>query len=274
MPMKLSGDWSTNWDIFRAEFEDYSLAVDLTQASSEVQAATLRSLMGPECRHVYRYNLQLTPAERNDVKKVLEKLEEYFHQSKNVIYERYVFGCCKQEESEPIDTFVTRLRQKAASCEYGALRDELIRDKLVLGIANEATRRRLLREQKLTLTTALELCRSVELTERTLKSMEQDRPQTDSVNVAFRQPSNNAPRHNWKTTEKIQPGHDHRQCQCMQILWHPAWQRTTALPRLWKDVQSLRYTQPLRPRLHENQGVRSTCPGSLHVQFNCNTGDR
>lgn len=76
----------------------------------------------------------------------------------------------------------------------------------MLGIANEATRRRLLREQKLTLTTALELCRAAELTERTLKSMEQDKPQTDSVNVAFRQPSNNAPRHNWKPQKKFSPG--------------------------------------------------------------------
>lgn len=201
-PMKLSGDWSKNWDIFRAEFEDYSLAVDLTQASSAVQAATLRSLMGPECRHVYKHNLQLTEAERNDVKKVLDKLGEYFHQSKNVIYECYVFGCCKQEDGESIDTFVTRLREKAATCDYGALRDELIRDKLVLGIANEATRRRLLREQALTLAKALELCRAAELTDITLRSMEQDKPQTDSINAASRQPSNKAPRPNWKQQKK------------------------------------------------------------------------
>lgn len=203
-PMKLSGNWSTNWDIFRAEFEDYCMAVDLTQASAEVQAATLRSVMGPECRHVYKHNLELTAAESNDVKKVLDKLEEYFHQSKNVIYERYVFGCCKQEEGETIDTFVTRLREKAASCEYGALRDDLIRDKLVLGIANEATRRRLLREQKLTLTKALELCRAAELTDITLRTMEQDKPPTDSVNAAFRQ-SNTTSHPNWKQQKKHTP---------------------------------------------------------------------
>lgn len=75
-PMKLSGDWSTNWDIFRAEFEDYSLAVDLINASSAVQATTLRSVMGPECRHVYKCNLQLTEEQRFDVKIILDKLEE------------------------------------------------------------------------------------------------------------------------------------------------------------------------------------------------------
>lgn len=38
--------------------------------------------------------------------------------------------------------FVTQLREKAATCEYGALRDELIGDKIVIGIANENTCRR------------------------------------------------------------------------------------------------------------------------------------
>lgn len=154
--------------------------------------------MGPECRHVYKHNLQLTEAECNDVAKVLDKLGEYFHQSKNIIYERYVFGWCKQEDGEPIDTSVTRLREKAASCKYGALRDELIRDKLVLGVANEATCRRLLREQALTLAKALELCRAAELTDITLRSMDQNKPQTDSINAVSRQSSNKTPRPNWK----------------------------------------------------------------------------
>lgn len=207
-PMKLSGDWSANWDIFRAEFEDYSLAVDLVAASSAVQAATLRTLMGPECRHVYKHNLQLTEAERGDVTNILDKLEEYFKPAKNVIYERYVFGCCKQEDGESTDNFLTRLREKAATCDYGALRDELIRDKVVLGITNEATRRRLLREKGLTLTTAIEICRAAELTDMTLRSMEHERPHTDSVNTAFRQPSKKFPHATGRQLKKTTPATD------------------------------------------------------------------
>lgn len=207
-PMKLSGDWSANWDIFRAEFEDYSLAVDLVAASSAVQAATLRTLMGPECRHVYKHNLQLTEAECGDVTNILDKLEEYFKLAKNVIYERYVFGCCKQEDGGSIDNFLTRLREKAATCNYGALRDELMRDKVVLGITNEATRRRLLREKGLTLTTAIEICRAAELTDMTLRSMEQERPHTDSVNAAFRQPSKKCPHATGRQLKKSTPATD------------------------------------------------------------------
>lgn len=236
-PMKLSGDWSANWDIFRAEFEDYSLAVDLVAASSAVQAATLRTLMGPECRHVYKHNLQLTEAERGDVTNILDKLEEYFKPAKNVIYERYVFGCCKQEDGESIDNFLTRLREKAATCDYGALRDELIRDKVVLGITNEATRRQLLREKGLTLTTAIEICRAAELTDMTLRSMEQERPHTDSsIQTAIKKFS---PCYREAAEEKHP---SHRQCLCMQILWCASWERARAMSCLRKGVQSLWYS--------------------------------
>ncbi|KAJ8346711.1 hypothetical protein SKAU_G00281120 [Synaphobranchus kaupii] len=97
-PMKLSGNLSANWEIFRAEYEDYALATELVDKPEGVQAATLRSVMGAECRHVYKHNLNLSNEEQADVTVILNSLERYFKPAKNVIYERYVFGCCKQEE--------------------------------------------------------------------------------------------------------------------------------------------------------------------------------
>uniref|UniRef100_A0A8B9JE72 ribonuclease H n=1 Tax=Astyanax mexicanus TaxID=7994 RepID=A0A8B9JE72_ASTMX len=191
-PMKLTGDVSSNWEIFRAEFEDYALATELLEKSEVVQAATLRTVMGAECRHIYKHNLALTDEQRADTRAILDALEEYFKPAKNVIYERYNFGICKQEEGEPIDSFVTRLREKAATCEYGELKDDLIRDKIVLGIADENTRRRLLRERQLTLNSAIDTCRMAELTNQRLKSMIQDAPPLDCVN-AMRQQSTKQP---------------------------------------------------------------------------------
>lgn len=182
--MKLTGDIPTNWDNFRTEFEDYSLASGLTSKDKKVQAATLRRVMGSECRHVYKHNLTLTAEQCEDVIAILDALENYFKPKRNVIFERYVFGCCKQEEGEPIDSFVTRLREKAASCEFGGLKEELTR--LVLGISDEGVRRRLLREKDLTLTIAIDMCREAEMTCMKLKLMTPDRP-VESVHVTSRQ---------------------------------------------------------------------------------------
>ncbi|KAK7933832.1 hypothetical protein WMY93_004728 [Mugilogobius chulae] len=183
--MKLTGDVATNWDNFRTEFEDYSLASGLAEKDKKVQAATLRRVMGSECRHVYKHNLTLSAEQQEDVKAILDALESYFKPKRNVIFERFVFGNCKQDESEPIDSFVTRLREKAASCEYGELREELIRDRLVLGISDESVRRRLLREKDLTLTSAIDICRAAEMTDIKLKLMTQDRP-LESVHATNR----------------------------------------------------------------------------------------
>ncbi|KAJ7983737.1 hypothetical protein DPEC_G00373440 [Dallia pectoralis] len=87
-PMKMSGDLSSNWASFRAEFDDYILANGLCEKDADVQAATLRRLMGSECRHLYKHNLGLTQDQQKDVTAILEALEDYFTPTKNVIFER------------------------------------------------------------------------------------------------------------------------------------------------------------------------------------------
>ncbi|KAJ8387828.1 hypothetical protein AAFF_G00149770 [Aldrovandia affinis] len=114
--MSFTGDWSVYWDIFTAEYEDYVLVTGTAEKDKKIQAATLRSVMGSECRHVYRHNLNLSVAGMGDPAVILDELEKYFKPAKNTIYERYVFGSCKQEEGESIDNFVTRLRERAATC--------------------------------------------------------------------------------------------------------------------------------------------------------------
>lgn len=107
--MKLTGDLANNWDEFRSEFEDYMLATGLKEKEKDVQAATLRRVMGSECRHIYKHNLGLSAEQAKDP---TVALEAHFKPARNVIFERYIFSNCKQDEGEPIDGFVTRLREK------------------------------------------------------------------------------------------------------------------------------------------------------------------
>ena len=72
------------------------------------------------------HNVILDEGQKKDPTAILDALGEYFKLAKNVIYERYKFGCCKQETDEPINSFLTRLWERAASCEYRGLKDEMI----------------------------------------------------------------------------------------------------------------------------------------------------
>ena len=61
--MVCTGDVATNWKQFREAFDDYSIATQLAEKSAEIQAATLKTIMGKECRQIL-LRLQLTDDEK------------------------------------------------------------------------------------------------------------------------------------------------------------------------------------------------------------------
>ena len=70
-----------------------------------------------------------------------------------------MFNSCSQQQ-ESTDEYVNRLRKYAASCNFGLLTDELIRDRPVLGIRDQTRKLRLLKEEKLDLNKAVSMCRA------------------------------------------------------------------------------------------------------------------
>lgn len=47
-----SGDLGNNWQLFREAYEDYALATELTEKDKMIQVATLKSVMGLDCKKV------------------------------------------------------------------------------------------------------------------------------------------------------------------------------------------------------------------------------
>ena len=101
----------------------------------------------------------------------MKKFEEYCSPRKNITYERHIFNSRNQGDNESIDLYVTNLRLKARTCEFGPLTDELIRDKIMCGIKSDQVRGRLLREPDLSLQKAIDICRASEVSQNQLKSL-------------------------------------------------------------------------------------------------------
>ena len=87
---------------------------------------------------------------------IIKKCDEIIVGETNVIYERYLFNNRKQEEGETVDHVVSSLQKLAKSC--NSLEDELVRDRLVVGIRDNKTRKLLLQKKKLTLINAIDIC--------------------------------------------------------------------------------------------------------------------
>jgi len=121
---------------------------------------------------VGNWDLNLLEEDKKKVDKCMEVLDNYFKPSRNVVYERYVFNTCVQQNEESVQSYVTRLRRLAASCEYGELADEFIRDRLVIDLKNRGYKVRLLREKKLDLQKAIQMCTPSEVASRQMKNIQ------------------------------------------------------------------------------------------------------
>ena len=103
---------------------------------------------------------------------MLDEFDKQFLLKKNVTYERHVFRKETQKSGETVDAFATRLRRLVKTCEYGSLQDDMVRDQIVDKCLSHRLRCHLLREQSLTLESALTIARSMEDADRQADLME------------------------------------------------------------------------------------------------------
>ena len=159
--LSLHGNVSDNWRRWKQRFELYLTASGLDKKDSKVQRCTLLHVIGEEALEVFN-TFQFGEEERDDLTSLLKKFSEHFEPQTNITYERHVFNTRVQMAGETIDQFVTDLRMKAKTCAFESLRDSLIKDRIVVGILEDGTRARLLRERDLTLEKAVDICRAAE----------------------------------------------------------------------------------------------------------------
>ena len=101
----------------------------------------------------------------------MEKFDAYCTPKKNITYERYIFNTRVQQANETVDQYVTELKNIATTCDYGELREGLIRDRIVIGISDATLRARLLCETDLDLAKATQMCRADEISKQQLKTL-------------------------------------------------------------------------------------------------------
>ena len=170
-PLPLQGNLADNGRRWKQRFELYMIASGKNEKSDEVKTATLLHLAGPDALEVYNTFSFESPGDEKKLQKVLEKFDAHCIPRKNVTWERHVFNTRIQQPGETIDQYVTDLRNKAKTCEFGDLTESLIKDRVVCGVVSDKTRSRLLRHAGLTLATALDICRADEATASQMKSM-------------------------------------------------------------------------------------------------------
>ena len=106
--------------------------------------------MGKDARELYKTLPWKEEGDEKKFKKVLEAFEEFCSPQRNLLYKRHGFWQLSQQEGESVDAYVTRLKLKVDYCEYdktgwpAEVRAEMLRDKFVFGLRDDALKERLL----------------------------------------------------------------------------------------------------------------------------------
>ncbi|XP_037521850.1 uncharacterized protein K02A2.6-like [Rhipicephalus sanguineus] len=161
LPTKLDFRKPEDWTRWHRRWERYRLISGLTGQDETTQINTLLYAMGEEAEDVLTA-LKLTDEQTSSYAAVVSAFEKHFLPRKNVIYERARFNSRKQEPHENVDTFATELFKMAERCDYRTLKDELIRDRLVVGLRDVKLSERLQLDSELTLEKALTAARNSE----------------------------------------------------------------------------------------------------------------
>nr|CAI5829189.1 unnamed protein product [Callosobruchus analis] len=170
-PMCFSGNIAENWKAWRQRFENYLIASEVSKKDQKIQIAQLLHYIGEEGMTIFNTFAFEADEERHKLKIVLEKFDKYFLPKRNISYERFKFFTRKQMPTESIEQFVTDLKNKARSCEFGELKDSLIKDMLTCGLANTKLREQLLQDDEKTLEVAIKFCLAVEKSKEQSVSM-------------------------------------------------------------------------------------------------------
>ena len=184
------------WTKWIQRFERYRIASGLHIADGDQQVNTLLYTMGEEGDEIMK-SFTFKKDEASDYKRVKEKFDNHFVATRNVIFESVKFNLRRQEQQESVDTFITALYSLSEHCEFGDLRKQLIRDRIVVGLADAKLSEKLQLDSKLTLEKAIEIARqseSVKKQQQVLRNPDQVNSSPSQANVDAITRKNGKPR--------------------------------------------------------------------------------
>ncbi|UYV77093.1 K02A2.6-like [Cordylochernes scorpioides] len=157
-------DFSTpnEWPKWRKRFERYLVVSGMKKKEEADKIDLFMYLMGDRADDIFRTFKFEKEESATKIDSVLKAFDSHFCVRKNIIYERAKFNSRIQEEREPVDEFITSLYKLADSCEFEGLHEQLIRDRIVVGVRDKALSERMQLDSELTLEKAVKMVRQQE----------------------------------------------------------------------------------------------------------------
>ena len=156
-----TGNVADNWKVWKQMWSNYMVIAQLQMKLPAYKVALFLCCIGVDELKIFNGFQFDSPDDINDLEKIIQKFDEFNIGELNETFERYTFNSRNQHENESIDAYVTALCTLFVTA---CMHDSIICDRIVLGIQDHHTRKRLLQGQSLTLSKCINLCKSSEAT--------------------------------------------------------------------------------------------------------------
>ena len=159
-PTEFDFNRPADWPMWRRRFERYGEIAKLDKETPAIQVSTLLYVMGNQAETIFS-SLPLTAENRTKMTHVLNAFDAHFLPRRNIIHERAIFYTRKQKDGEPVEKYIRELYSLAENCDFQD-KDDQLRDRLVVGMRDQAVSRDLQIRDNLTLEQAVLAARRAE----------------------------------------------------------------------------------------------------------------
>ena len=202
-PMLVVSATMADFVAWEEAWEDYSRCQHLNQQDLATRRSALRDrqALDEDLRRFIREGI-ISVTDQDDTPAVISELRRHIRRQRNPLLDRLAFYGRTQQQGESFDAFFSSLHElyKASdfesplcqSCKERVCNDcyrttlssslDMLRDRVVCGVLDDAVRHKILAEPALTLEKAAKICRAEEAAQQTGDSL----PTTGAVNAARR----------------------------------------------------------------------------------------
>ena len=122
-----------DWAKWKQRFEQFLSASGLDKEDDARKVNMLLYCLGEEAERVLS-STAISDKSRKKYADVIAKFKEHFKVRRNIIYKRARFNKRDRKECESVKEYITALYELAETREYGTLHEEMLCDRLVVGI--------------------------------------------------------------------------------------------------------------------------------------------
>ena len=141
--------------------------------SAEKKRAVLLTLIGATTYKLLRSLVAPSKPGEKTYQELIAALTAHFSPTPSPIVCRFKFHSRCRQPGESIAVFVSQLRSLSENCGFGDTLEDMLRDRLVCGIRDDAIQKRLLSEHDLNFAKAVQLAQSMETAAKNVKELQQ-----------------------------------------------------------------------------------------------------